>query len=397
MTVTVMQAYRFALDPTPAQARDLERHAGAARFAYNWALAAVKANIGQRAAERSYGLDGDDLTPILGWNLPALRRAWNATKHEVAPWWTECSKEAFNTGLDGVARALKNFGDSKSGKRAGRKAGFPRFKARRRVTPSVRFTTGTIRVETDRHHITLPRLGGDQDPRVHPETGTPHRAGQCPHPARILSATVRREAGRWLCSFTCEVQRARRASLRPDVVVGVDLGITHLAVLSSPVPGVSDAGGFVSNPSAPGPGATHLATCLAACVPPWWPGPAHRSTALPDAGRKPTGSAIGFITGSPPCARGRAAHAHHRPCRHHRHCGGRGRDRGRDAAQQAARPINRGRWVRGDPASVDVQDRVARRSACGGRPLVPLVHDVFAFDLSGSETHTVPLDAGVPV
>src|SRR3979409_191780 len=111
MTVTVMQAYRFALDPTPGQVRNLERHAGAARFAYNWALAAVKANIGQRAAERSYGLDGDDLTPLLGWNLPALRRAWNAAKHEVAPWWGQCSKEAFNTGLDGVARALKNFSD----------------------------------------------------------------------------------------------------------------------------------------------------------------------------------------------------------------------------------------------------------------------------------------------
>jgi putative transposase len=47
MTVTVLQAYRFALDPSPAQARDLERHAGAARFAYDWALVAVKANIGQ--------------------------------------------------------------------------------------------------------------------------------------------------------------------------------------------------------------------------------------------------------------------------------------------------------------------------------------------------------------
>jgi putative transposase len=54
--------------------------------------------------------------------------------------WRECSKEAFNTGLDGVARALRNFGDSQSGKRKGRKVGFPRFKARRRVTPSVRFT-----------------------------------------------------------------------------------------------------------------------------------------------------------------------------------------------------------------------------------------------------------------
>src|SRR5438445_694953 len=216
MTVTAMQAYRFALDPTPAQARDLERHAGAARFAYNWALAAVKANIGQRAAERSYGLDGDALTPALGWNLPALRRAWNATKHEVAPWWTECSKEAFNTGLDGMARALRNFACSKSGKRAGRKAGFPRFKARRRATPSVRFTTGTIRVETDRHHITLPRLGRVKTHESTRKLARRIEAGT----ARVLSATIRREAGRWLCSFTCEVQRARRAPLRPDADAG---------------------------------------------------------------------------------------------------------------------------------------------------------------------------------
>ena len=61
-TATVMRAYRFALDPAPGRARDLERHAGAARFAFNWALAAVRVNIGQRAAERSYGLDGDELT-----------------------------------------------------------------------------------------------------------------------------------------------------------------------------------------------------------------------------------------------------------------------------------------------------------------------------------------------
>jgi hypothetical protein len=61
-TAVVVQAYRFALDPTPTQVRDLDRHAGAARFAFNWALAAVKANIAQRSAERSYGLDGDDLT-----------------------------------------------------------------------------------------------------------------------------------------------------------------------------------------------------------------------------------------------------------------------------------------------------------------------------------------------
>jgi putative transposase len=41
--LTVIQAYRFALDPTPRQVRDLLRHAGAARLAYNWGLARVKA------------------------------------------------------------------------------------------------------------------------------------------------------------------------------------------------------------------------------------------------------------------------------------------------------------------------------------------------------------------
>ncbi|MEU3455770.1 helix-turn-helix domain-containing protein [Micromonospora sp. NPDC006766] len=38
-----MQAYRFALDLTPSQERAVLAHAGAARVAYNWALARVKA------------------------------------------------------------------------------------------------------------------------------------------------------------------------------------------------------------------------------------------------------------------------------------------------------------------------------------------------------------------
>lgn len=101
--LVVHQAHRFALDPTPTQQRDLLSHCGAARFAYNWALAAVKANLDQRAAERSYGVSEDELTPAPGWSLPALRRAWNQAMGEVASWWRECSKEAFNTGLDSVA------------------------------------------------------------------------------------------------------------------------------------------------------------------------------------------------------------------------------------------------------------------------------------------------------
>jgi putative transposase len=228
-TAVVVQAYRFALDPTPAQARYLQRHAGAARFAFNWALAAVQANIDQRRAERSYGLHDEQLTPVLGWNLPALRRRWNQVKDQVAPWWGACSKEAFNTGLDGVARALRNFGDSRSGKRAGRRVGFPRFKSRRGATPGVRFTTGVIRVETDRHHVTLPRVG-----RIKTHESTRKLARRLePGTARIMSATVRREGHRWYCAFTVQVHRARTTLSRPDDRVGVDVGIRTLAVLST--------------------------------------------------------------------------------------------------------------------------------------------------------------------
>jgi putative transposase len=227
--VKTMQAYRFALDLTPAQERDVLAHAGAARVAHNWALARVKAVMDQRAAERSYGVPDDQLTPAVSWSLPALRKAWNAAKQDVAPWWWECSKEAFNTGLDALARALKNWSDSRTGKRAGRKVGFPRFKSRRRTTPSVRFTTGTIRVEPDRMHVVLPRLG-----RLKLHESARKLARRLDNgTARILSATVRRDGRRWYVAFTCEVLRTGRTPARPASVVGVDAGIKHLAVLST--------------------------------------------------------------------------------------------------------------------------------------------------------------------
>jgi IS605 OrfB family transposase len=220
-------AYRFALDPTPAQARALASNAGAARVAFNWGLARVKANLGQREAEKSYRLAAGDLTPPVSWSLYSLRRDWNAAKDEVAPWWSECSKEAFNTGLDQLARALKNWGDSRRGKRKGRAAGFPRFKSKRRARPSIRFTTGALRCEE--RHAVLPRIGRV---KLH-EDG--HRLADlvAAGAARVVSVTVRFERGRWFASFAVETEVSRPAPRLPGAVVGVDLGVKTLAVLST--------------------------------------------------------------------------------------------------------------------------------------------------------------------
>ncbi|WP_271190474.1 IS607 family element RNA-guided endonuclease TnpB, partial [Dactylosporangium matsuzakiense] len=224
-----IQAYRFALDLTPRQERSVLAHAGAAWVAHNWALAKVKAVLDQRAAERTYGVPEELLTPSLSWSLAGLRRAWNTAKPAVAPWWGEVSKEAFNTGLDALARGLKHWTGSRTGKRAGRQVGFPRFKSRRRSTPSVRFTTGAIRVEPDRMHVVLPRLGRLKLHESARKLARRLEAGT----ARIMSATVRRDGGRWHVSFTTEVDRAERTPARPASVVGVDVGIKHLAVVST--------------------------------------------------------------------------------------------------------------------------------------------------------------------
>lgn len=231
----VVQAYRYALDPTPAQVRAFWSHAGGARKAHNTMLGLVRAVMDQRAAERSYGIAEEGLTPALGWSLPALRREWNARKDSVAPWWGENSKEAYNTGLDALARGLEAWSKSRRGERAGAKVGFPRFKSKR-SRPSVRFTTGTIRVEPDRHHVVLPRLGSLKTHESTRKLARRIEAGT----ARILSATLAGDAaGRWHVSFQALLQRAVQAPGHVGAgvrVVGVDVGVKadSLLVVATP-------------------------------------------------------------------------------------------------------------------------------------------------------------------
>jgi putative transposase len=77
--VKVTQAYRFALDPSPAQERAFRSHAGAARFAWNWGLAKCK--------ER-YAAEG------IWYPAPGLHKLWNAGKKAdpALSWWAENSK-----------------------------------------------------------------------------------------------------------------------------------------------------------------------------------------------------------------------------------------------------------------------------------------------------------------
>jgi len=197
-------------------------------FAYNWGLALVRANLDQRAAERTYDIPDDQLTEPVDWSTYSLRRAWNEAKDSRAPWWAQNSKEAYSSGLANLAAALHNWSSSRSGARAGPRVGFPRFKGRRGRL-SCRFTTGAFGLGPDRRHIQLPRIG---QVRTHESTRKLARKVEA-GTARIRSATLSWQRGRWHVAFSVELPDPTPPERTGGRVVGVDLGIKSLAVLST--------------------------------------------------------------------------------------------------------------------------------------------------------------------
>jgi putative transposase len=222
LVAMVKVAYRFALDPGPAQERMLRSHAGAARFAWNWGLARC---MERYAAERKW-YSGTD-----------LHKLWNAEKKAdpALAWWAENSKCAYQEAFRNLDRALRDFVKSKKGQRNGKRLGFPKLKKRGKCRDSFRFGSGVMRCAGTT--VTLPRLGAI---RTHEDTGrlaSKIEAGA----ARILSATVSRTAQRWFVSFTVEVERdVPEHHARPGSAVGVDLGVNTLLT------GVDDTGRVIA-------------------------------------------------------------------------------------------------------------------------------------------------------
>lgn len=213
----MLEAVKVALDPTPRQERLLESHAGAARFAYNAGLAHVKDMLERQEKPE--------------WSYYALRRWWNANKDALAvsmetgkPWWPENSKESYNSGLESLADALKNFSKSRKGQRKGRRMGFPRFKSKDKAVPGFAYTTGSFGlIDCDPYALRLPKIG-----RVHCMENVSKRVDG----AKVLRMSVSRHAGRWMASLTVERKDGPMPTPLKGGSVGIDLGVKQLATLS---------------------------------------------------------------------------------------------------------------------------------------------------------------------
>ena len=228
----IVRAYKFALKPTASQEQKLRQHTGGARFVYNYLISQWRDDIHTRAEEKERGVPEGELTPFV-FKLSAydMINYWNRTKRECAPWWPEVSKEIGNDAARRAYDSIENWLDSKSGKRKGKRVGFPRFHKRGRHE-SCSFSTGVLRVNPDRHSVTLPRIGTI---KTYENTrGLQRKIAK--GTARIIRATISRGFNYWHVSFTVyEKRRIPEAHRNPGSVVGVDMGVgDHVIVAANP-------------------------------------------------------------------------------------------------------------------------------------------------------------------
>ena len=210
-----MQAYRFALDPTPAQERALRSHAGAARFAWNWGLARCQERY---AAERKW------------YSAAELHKLWNVEKKAdpALAWWAENSKCAYQEAFRDLDRALRDYIKSKKGERKGRRLGFPRLRSR--GSPATRSGStgrhallGEHRDASPARHDPHPRADGQALPQDRGRHGA-HPVGHGLADGSALVRVVHRRGGPG-CAGAARQARARRSGSTSGVktlLTGVD-------------------------------------------------------------------------------------------------------------------------------------------------------------------------------
>lgn len=197
----ILRACKVELNPNNVQRANLLKHAGVARFAYNWGLA-------RRIQE--YEETGKSS------NVMAQHKQLVTLKKTDFPWMYDVSKCAPQEALRDLDKAYQNF--FRRVKKGDKSPGFPKFKSKKRSRKSFRLH-GSIHVENSR--IKLPRIGWIRL----------KESGYIPtENIHILSATISESAGKWFVSVQCRQEvEITQATGEP---VGVDLGIKTMAVCS---------------------------------------------------------------------------------------------------------------------------------------------------------------------
>ena len=195
------RAYKTELDPNGAQVTAFLKHAGTARYAYNWGLSRQKAE--HETTEKRL-------------SVYDLQKVWVRERPE---WAAEVSAHVVRSAFANLDRAYQNFFRRLKN---GEKPGFPKFKSKKRGIGSFRLY-GSVHVRG--RYVQLPRIGlvRLKEHGYLPEDGV-----------KIVSATISETAGRWFVSLAVE-QETAEPEARTEPVIGVDLGVKVLATCSDGV------------------------------------------------------------------------------------------------------------------------------------------------------------------
>ncbi|CBG70510.1 putative transposase [Streptomyces scabiei 87.22] len=207
----VMQLrYSFRVYPNTVQQAALARAFGCARVVFN---DAVRAREDARRAGQPFPTAGQLSRKLITEAKQTPERAWLG----------EVSAVVLQQSLRDAETAYRNFFASLKGTREGPKLGAPRFKSRKDARQSIRFTANARWHLTDSGRLNLPKIGAVKVKwsRTLPNTPT--------------SVTVIKDAaGRFFASFVIDTDPDADQARMPetDRTIGIDLGLTHFAVLS---------------------------------------------------------------------------------------------------------------------------------------------------------------------
>lgn len=210
-SVIAMQLrYAFRLYPDSGQRHALAKAFGCARVVFN---DAVRAREDARKAGQPFPKAGELSTRLITEAKRTVERSWLG----------EVSAVVLQQSLRDAEAAYRNFFASLKGTRKGPKLGAPRFKSRKDTRQSIRFTANARWTVTADGRLNLPKIGAVKVKwsRTLPNTPT--------------SVTVIKDAaGRYFASFVVDTDPAADATRMPDTdrTIGIDLGLTHFAVLS---------------------------------------------------------------------------------------------------------------------------------------------------------------------
>ncbi|MEV4720962.1 transposase [Micromonospora noduli] len=204
-TVVVQLRFNYRVYPTSGQQQALARAFGCARVVFNDGL---RTRQQAQAAGLPYVTDAELSRQVTAAKLTPQRA-----------WLGEVSSVVLQQALADLNTAYRNFFTSVSGKRKGRTVGAPRFRSRKDNRQAIRFTANARFKVLDNGRLRLPKIG---DVQVRWSRTLP---------AMPTSVTVIRDAaGRYFASFVVQSTHEPLPSAASEV--GIDLGLTHFAVMS---------------------------------------------------------------------------------------------------------------------------------------------------------------------